>query len=102
VTDPWEQPVQPRRDIETKRGDVHDEYEVAEEIGVGAFGVVHRCVEKATGNVFAAKFVKTHGDKAKETVRREIRVMSELGHPSLINLHDAFETDDEIVMVYEL
>lgn len=68
----------------------------------GAFGVVHRCVEKSTGRTFAAKFVATNNEKDKSMVRREIGVMSELRHPTLINLHDAYEEEHEVVMIYEL
>ncbi|KAI1726538.1 protein kinase domain-containing protein [Ditylenchus destructor] len=91
----------PPQSVEIKNRSVYDEYEVLEEIGTGAFGVVHRCVEKATGNTFAAKFVETPNDAAKETVRKEINTMSELRHPSLINLRDAFVYENETVMVYE-
>ncbi|TMS38626.1 hypothetical protein L596_005310 [Steinernema carpocapsae] len=99
VIDVWKQYYpQP---VDTKRESVYDYYDVLEEIGSGAFGVVHRCVERATGNTFAAKFVNTPHEADKETVRKEIHTMSELRHPSLINLHDAFEDDDEMVMIYE-
>lgn len=68
----------------------------------GAFGVVHRCVERSTGNVFAAKFVNTPHPVDKETVRKEINLMGQMRHPKLVHLHDAFEDDDEMVMIYEL
>lgn len=38
----------------------------------------------------------------KELIRREIDIMNQLHHPKLINLHDAFEDDDEMVLIYEL
>lgn len=99
VIDVWKQyypqPVEPKRDS------VYDYYDILEEIGAGAFGVVHRCVERATGNTFAAKFVNTPHEADKETVKKEINTMSELRHPRLINLHDAFEDDQEMVMIYE-
>ncbi|KAK0400071.1 hypothetical protein QR680_003339 [Steinernema hermaphroditum] len=99
VIDVWKQYYpQP---VETKRESVYDYYDILEEIGSGAFGVVHRCVERATGNTFAAKFVNTPHEADKETVRKEINTMSELRHPSLINLHDAFEDEEEMVMIYE-
>ncbi|CAK5030398.1 unnamed protein product [Meloidogyne enterolobii] len=86
-----------------KEQSIYDDYEILEEIGTGAFGVVHRCLEKKTGNIFAAKFIPIlGGDKQKEIVREEIGIMSELKHPSLISLHDAFEIDQEIIMIYEL
>jgi serine/threonine protein kinase len=59
-------------------------------------------VERATGNVFAAKFVNTPHPYDKQTIRNEINLMSSLRHPRLIHLHDAFEDDNEIVMIYEL
>lgn len=68
----------------------------------GAFGVVHRAVERKTGNSFAAKFVNTPHPADKDAVRNEINIMGQLRHPKLIHLHDAFEGDDEMVMVYEL
>lgn len=70
--DPWQQfPPQP---VQITKGSVYDHYTVQEEIGTGAFGVVHRCVEKGTGRVYAAKFVPTPGGEAeRETVRKEIR-----------------------------
>ena len=45
---------------QVKYNSVYDEYDILEEIGVGAFGVVHRAVEKKTGRSFAAKFVPIH------------------------------------------
>uniref|UniRef100_A0A914I6R1 Uncharacterized protein n=1 Tax=Globodera rostochiensis TaxID=31243 RepID=A0A914I6R1_GLORO len=100
VVDPWQKyPPQP---VEIKKGSVYEHYSVLEEIGNGAFGMVHRCVEKGTGNVYAAKFVPIRGgEQEKDTVRKEIQTMSELRHPALISLHDAFETDQELVMIYE-
>ncbi|CAF1068172.1 unnamed protein product, partial [Rotaria sordida] len=62
---------------------------------------VARCVEKATGKTYAAKFIPTLTPADKATVRREIEVMSELSHPKLLHLHDAFEEDVEMAMVTE-
>ena len=67
----------------------------------GAFGVVHRCIEKATGKTYAVKFIPTLTPEDKATVRREIDVMADLNHAKLLNLHDAFEEDVEMAMVTE-
>ncbi|KAK5968521.1 Twitchin [Trichostrongylus colubriformis] len=88
-------------EVEIKHNSVLDNYDIHEEIGTGAFGVVHRCTERATGNTFAAKFVNTQNETDKATVRKEINTMSVLRHPTLINLHDAYEGDKEMVMIYE-
>jgi len=43
--------------VEISQQSVYDKYDILEEIGTGAFGVVHRCRERSTGNIFAAKFI---------------------------------------------
>lgn len=88
--------------VEIKHTSVYDKYDILEEIGTGAFGVVHRCRERATGNIFAAKFIPVSHLIEKELIRKEIDIMNHLHHPKLINLHDAFEDDDEMVLIYEL
>ena len=88
--------------VEIRTSSVYDDYEILEEIGTGAFGVVHRCREKKTGNHFAAKFIPVAHPMEKALIRKEIDIMNQLHHPKLINLHDAFEDDDEMVLIYEL
>ncbi|ERL85176.1 hypothetical protein D910_02598 [Dendroctonus ponderosae] len=87
--------------VEIKTRSVYDDYDILEEIGTGAFGVVHRCRERKTGNIFAAKFIPVSHAMEKELIRKEIDIMNQLHHPKLINLHDAFEDDDEMVLIYE-
>ena len=87
--------------VEIKHISVYDRYDILEEIGTGAFGVVHRCRERATGNIFAAKFIPVSHAMEKELIRKEIDIMNQLHHPKLINLHDAFEDDDEMVLIFE-
>lgn len=88
--------------VDISSDSVYDKYEILEEIGTGAFGVVHRCRERATGNIFAAKFIPVSHAMEKELIRKEIDIMNQLHHQKLINLHDAFEDDDEMVLIFEL
>lgn len=88
--------------VEIKTTSVYDKYDILEEIGTGAFGVVHRCRERSTGNIFAAKFIPVSHVMEKELIRKEIDIMNQLHHPKLINLHDAFEDEDEMVLIFEL
>ena len=89
--------------VEIKTQDsVYDHYEMLEEIGTGAFGVVHRCREKKTNHVFAAKFIPIGHAMEKALIRKEIDIMNHLHHCKLINLHDAFEDEDEMVLIFEL
>ncbi|KAK3083179.1 hypothetical protein FSP39_015849 [Pinctada imbricata] len=87
--------------IERIKGDVLSKYIICEELGRGAFGVVHRAIERSTDKNWAAKFIhcKPH---EKEIVRHEIDVMNDLHHPKLMQLHEAFDQAGEMVMILEL
>lgn len=85
-----------------RAGSVYDYYDIFEEIGSGAFGVVHRAVEKSTGKSFAAKFILTPSNLEKATVKKECEIMNQLIHPKLLNLHDIFDEGDEMVLITEL
>lgn len=89
-------------EAEFRVGSIYDFYDIYEELGSGAFGVVHRAVEKKTGRTFAAKFVRTPSAAEKSAVRRECELMNQLIHPRLLNLHDVFDEGDEMVLVTEL
>ena len=45
--------------VDIRTGDITDYYDVHEELGSGAFGVVHRITEKSSGRAFVAKFINT-------------------------------------------
>ncbi len=98
--DPWSkgQPLP----ADYKLGSVYDYYDIFEELGSGAFGVVHRAVEKKTGRSFAAKFIPTPSSAEKATVKKECDTMNQLIHPRLLNLHDIFDEGDEMVLITEL
>lgn len=88
--------------VDISNDSVYDKYEILEEIGTGAFGVVHRCRERATGNIFAAKFIPVSHAMEKDLIKKEIDIMNQLHHQKLLNLHDAFEDEDEMVLIFEL
>lgn len=68
----------------------------------GPFGVVHRAVERATGRNFAAKFIDVE-PKDKALLKEEMEVMGNLQHPRLQRLHDAFDQDDDkVVLILDL
>ncbi len=64
--------------------------------------MVHRAVEKSTGNTYVAKFLNTPTSADKVCVRNEINTMNNLHHPRLLNLHDAFDDRHEMVLIQEL
>lgn len=70
----------------------------------GKFAVVKRCVEKATGKVFAAKFLRKRrrGRDCRADVTHEMAVLEMArNNARVVNLHAAYETDHDIVLVLE-
>ncbi|KAG3288797.1 myosin light chain kinase family member 4, transcript variant X1 [Ictidomys tridecemlineatus] len=91
------------RIVTAKQAAVNSLYTVSktEILGGGRFGQVHKCEEKATGLKLAAKIIKTRGPRDKEEVKNEISVMNQLDHVNLIQLYDAFESKNDIILVME-
>jgi len=58
-------------------------------------------VEKATGKNFVVKFMNAPTDADKLVIRNEVGIMNQLHHPNLLNLHDVFEDQQEMVLVLE-
>ncbi|MEQ2212211.1 hypothetical protein XENOCAPTIV_027524, partial [Xenoophorus captivus] len=70
----------------------------------GKFAVVKRCVEKTTGKVFAAKFLRKRrrGRDCRAEVIHEMAVLEMArNNPRVVNLYGAHETDHDVVLVLE-
>ncbi|XP_071940995.1 myosin light chain kinase, smooth muscle-like [Antedon mediterranea] len=87
--------------IEVKLCEVDKYYDIFEEIGKGRFGVVHRCVEKATGKTWAAKCVRALRRKDRDEIKREVELMSILEHPMLLQCGGAFEGRSSMTIILE-
>ncbi|XP_051788516.1 myosin light chain kinase 2, skeletal/cardiac muscle-like [Erpetoichthys calabaricus] len=70
-------------------------------LGGGRFGTVHRCTEKSSGMKMAAKLIKFRNAKDKEVINNEVQVMNQLSHPNVIQLYDAYEVKNEIILIME-
>ncbi|XP_016151121.1 myosin light chain kinase family member 4-like [Sinocyclocheilus grahami] len=92
-----------QRLVTTKTHQITSYYSINKEevLGGGRFGMVHKCVEKSSGLVLAAKIIKARSQKEKEVVKCEIEVMNQLNHANLIQLYAAFESRHEIILVME-
>lgn len=70
----------------------------------GKFAVVRKCVEKSTGNEYAAKFMRKRrkGKDCRMEIIHEIAVL-ELATISarVVNLYQVFEMASEMVLVLE-
>lgn len=66
--------------------------------------MVKRCVEKTTGKVFAAKFIKKRrrGRDCRAEVVHEIAVLEAAkNNPRVVNLNAVYETDHDLVLMLE-
>ena len=62
---------------------------------------MHRAVEKETNRSWLVRFVKCTVVE-KMMIRQEIEILSDLNHPNILRLYDAYELDGEVAYVFEL
>ena len=73
----------------------------------GQFATVKRCRHKASGEEYAAKFIRKRRGGGRrgakmEDIQKEIHILSEISHANIIKLYDVFETTREVILVLEL
>ncbi len=66
-----------------------DRFDVLEEVGSGGMGVVHRGLDRRTGQTVALKFLSdpTVSDRS-ERFRQEARILAALDHPAIVRFLD--------------
>ncbi|CAD8090260.1 unnamed protein product [Paramecium sonneborni] len=81
-------------------------YDISKLIGKGTFASVYEAKSKFDNQMYAAKafYKKTlfQDPKGKEQVENEIRIMRQLNHPNLINLHEVYENKAQIYLIIDL
>ncbi|CAD5206379.1 unnamed protein product [Bursaphelenchus okinawaensis] len=83
----------------TTKGSFHQEYEVKEQIGVGAYSSCKRCIQKATNNEYAVKII----DKQKRNPVEEVDILLRHSHfNNIIDLYAVYEDESHVYMVQEL
>ncbi|XP_046632684.1 titin homolog isoform X7 [Daphnia pulicaria] len=89
--------------VTVQPGEPHflEKYSVHEELGKGRFGVVYRLVDRASGALRAAKYVRCIKAADREKVYQEVAIMNKLQHPKLLQLAAAYDCPKEIVLVTE-
>lgn len=93
-------PVSKGRAPHSEAKNLHNKYMIAEELGRGQFGIVHRCVEMSSEKTYMAKFVKVRGaDQAR--VKKEIAVLNIARHRNFLCLRESFDSAEELVMIYD-
>ncbi|CAK4697109.1 hypothetical protein AeNC1_000014 [Aphanomyces euteiches] len=76
-------------------------YIILETLGAGSYAEVKLCKEKATGQLFAMKFIDRdimhkHSKLGKQTdnlmdIKREIAIMKKLNHPNVLRLYEVMD-----------
>ncbi|XP_034046292.1 serine/threonine kinase 17a like [Thalassophryne amazonica] len=77
---------------------------VGRELGRGKFAVVKKCMEKSSGKLYAAKFLRKRrkGQDCRVDILNEISVLElAKGNPYVVALHEVYETNTEIILVLE-
>lgn len=82
---------------------LHDFYELKENLGKGKYGLVKKGIHKKSGKIVAIKIVKKKELSLKdvELLKREIEVLKLCQHPNIIRFYDVFENHDYIYIVME-
>ncbi|XP_049341975.1 obscurin [Astyanax mexicanus] len=90
------------REVEVgRRRKLHSVYDVHDEIGRGTFGVVKRVTHRASGEVFAAKFIPLRSS-TRTRAFQERDLLSRLAHCRVACLLDFFCTRRTLVLITEL
>jgi len=80
-------------------------YQVLGVIGEGAYGVVMKCRNKATGEVVAMKKFKESGERdeaVRKTIIREVKVLKEMRHiEPVVQLYESFRRKGRLYLVFE-
>ncbi|XP_014237039.1 phosphorylase b kinase gamma catalytic chain, skeletal muscle/heart isoform isoform X2 [Trichogramma pretiosum] len=86
-------------------------YEPKEILGRGISSTVRRCIEKETGIEYAAKIIDISSEPhdgidthtMKDATMQEVQILRRVsGHPFIIELHDVFESNTFIFLIFEL
>src|SRR6201996_1669149 len=79
-----------------------ERYELGEEIGRGGMGDVHRARDVRLGREVAIKFLRDAPTADRERFEAGWRLLAAFGHPNLVRLYDAGESDGRAFLVMEL
>ena len=71
--------------------------------GEGSFGRVFKGRHKKTKKEVALKLIPKVGKSVSdiESIRQEVKIQQKLHHPNIVQVYEAFETKNELVVVTE-
>ncbi|KAK7102743.1 serine/threonine-protein kinase par-1-like [Littorina saxatilis] len=90
--------------IQPQRHNLKNRFELLRTLGEGSYGKVKLACERVTGHQVAIKYVKKskiQNEADLTRIRREIRILSSLRHPNIVNIRQVYEKKDRIVLVMD-
>ena len=66
----------------------------------GKFGKVYKAVERATGELYCAKYIKVT-EKLRKDVLDTIEIMKKVHHMRLVNICDVYDQGTQIIQILE-
>jgi serine/threonine protein kinase len=77
-------------------------YELLDTIGQGTFGVVRKCRNRETGDMFAVKTILKSKVPNLGLLKKEVELLRQVDHPHIIKLYDAYEEPTKLHLITEL
>ena len=71
------------------------------ELGRGTNTIVYKAIERSTGKQYAVKMVKKIDTEETKHIRKEIDLLSDVSHRSIIDLKAAYEDSNHLMVVME-
>ena len=82
---------------------ITDKYDIGKTLGDGNFAVVKYAKLRNSDHEYAIKIIDKSKMKGKEyMLENEIFIMKSCNHPNIVNLHEEFETKEEIYLITDL
>jgi len=80
-----------------------DQYEKLQKIGEGTYGVVYKARNRETGQFIALKKIRLENEDEgiPSTAIREISILKEMIHPTIVSLLDVVNYDNKLYLVFE-
>jgi len=80
-----------------------DKYEKLQKIGEGTYGVVYKARNRETGIFIALKKIRLENEDEgiPSTAIREISILKEMIHPTIVSLLDVVNYDNKLYLVFE-
>lgn len=89
--------------VNIKNGRLEDHYEILEKLGTGAYGSVHKALDRRTRQVRAIKTLDIPENKEKyRRVIEEVNILRALDHPNIITIFEVIRENNKLHIATEL